>query len=205
MVTTIVGVMEYDGALARIGASDATDLKTMQGSRPRPCPTDADLTGPLYTPPAWQATARPPSPIRVFKPKPERMASAVVESVLAACRRVDRDATLASATYTQEGQTLVRIRSGASGSVTLLRRALQAAMPLAVTDVTDSPLDGTCEAAVTVPQGVDEQRAARNHVRLNLFPRLLFNAGVLLLVAGIGAWASKVLQAFDDGTDAREL
>lgn len=133
------------------------------------------------------------------------MTSPVVQSVLAACKRVDRDATLASATYTQDGQTLVRIRSGASGSVTLLRQALQAAMPLATTDVTDSPLDGTCEAAVTVPQGHDEQLVARGLIRARMLYRVLLNVGVLLVVAGIGAWASNVLQSMDDSKDAREL
>ena len=133
------------------------------------------------------------------------MASAVVESVLKACRRIDRDASLASATYTQDGQTLVRIRSGATGSVTMLRRALQDAMPLAVTDVTDSPLDGTCEAAVMVPQGADEHRAARVLIRSRLLYRILFNLGMLLVVAGVGAWASNILQSMDDSKDAREL
>lgn len=133
------------------------------------------------------------------------MASKVVESVLAACRGVDGDATLASATYTQDGQTLVRIRSGATGSVHMIQRALQNALPLATTDVTDSTLDGTCEAAVTVPQGQDETRAARFLVRGRVLPRLLFNVGVLMLVAGIGAWASEILQRMDDTADAREL
>lgn len=166
------------------------------------CPTDADLAGALYTPNTWQAESRPPSPI---KAPPKRMASGVVASVLAACRRVDGDATLASATYTQDGQTLVRIRSGATGSMTALRHALQSAMPLATTDVIDSPLDGTCEAAVTVPQGADEQRAARSLITTRILYRVLFNAGCLLLVAGIGAWASNILQGMDDGKDGREL
>jgi len=169
---------------------------------PVPYPTDADTSGPLYTPHSWNAEAPPPSPVR---PKPKRMASAVVESVLSACRRVDSDATLASATYTQDGQTLVRIRSGATGSMTLLRQALQAAMPLSTTDVIDSPLDGTCEAAVTVPQGYDEQRVARRLIKARVLYKLLFNLGLLLLVAGIGAWASNILQGLDDGKDGREL
>lgn len=133
------------------------------------------------------------------------MSSRVVDSVLAACRRVDQEATLASATYTQDGQTHVRIRSGATGSATLLQRALQAAMPLATTDVTDSTLDGTCEAAVTVPQGYDEQRVARGMVSGRVLPRLIFNLGILLLVAGIGAWASSALQGLDTSKDGREL
>jgi hypothetical protein len=133
------------------------------------------------------------------------MASAVVESVLAACRRVDGDATLASATYTQDGQTLVRIRSGASGSVTMLQRALQSAMPLATTDVTDSTLDGTCEAAVTVPVGKDERYAAWSMAAQRVLPRILFNVGILMVVAGVGAWASDILQSVDTAGDAREL
>lgn len=167
--------------------------------------SDAEITGPLHTPATWQPPeSRPPSPIK--NPIRTRMASGVVESVLSACRRVDRDATLASATYTQDGQTLVRVRSGASGSVTLLRRSLQAAMPLATTDVTDSMLDGMCEATVVVPQKQDEHRVAREKIKERLHYKILFNAGILLLVSGIGAWASRILQSLDGVTqDAREL
>lgn len=155
---------------------------------------DDERCEPLYTPSTWREA------------RPRRMTSRVVESVLAACRKIDDGATLASATYTQDGQTLVRIRSSASGSVTFLRRALQASMPLSVTDVTDSPLDGTCEASVTVPQGVDEQRAARRLIQTRLVPRMLFNVGVLLVVAGVGGWISGMLSEMGIGVaDAREL
>ena len=78
-------------------------------------------------------------------------------------------------------------------------------MPLSTTDVIDSPLDGTCEAAVTVPQGYDEQRVARRLIKARVLYKLLFNLGLLLLVAGIGAWASNILQGLDDGKDGREL
>lgn len=185
--------------LAPIKSSADAEIQSMSSSRS----TDAEEVGPLHVPATWQPASCPPSPIKREAP-PKRMASAVVESVLAACRRVDNDATLASATYTQDGQTLVRIRSGASGSVTMLQRALQSAMPLAVTDVTDSTLDGTCEASVTVPVGKDERYAAWSMAASRVLPRIMFNIGILMVVAGVGAWASDILQSVDVG-DSREL
>lgn len=164
--------------------------------------TDADRIGPLHLPPSWSsdATAPPPSPV------PERrMASASVASVLQACKKIDNDASLASATYTQDGHTLVRIRSGISGSVNTIQRALQRALPLAVTDVTDSALDGTCEASVTVLNQHEESRQAWRLAAGHAFPRLLQNAGLALLLLGVGVWASALLETHGTSGDAREL
>ena len=183
-----------------------TEAPIVRGMPVAPVATDADKVGPLHVPATWsnarQPESRPPSPIKQPQP-PKRMAGAVVESVLKACRRVDPGSTLASATYTQEGHTLVRIRSGASGSVTMIQRGLQRALPLATTDVTDSALDGTCEAAVTVPVGRDENNVAWAMASAKLMPKVLFNVGVLLLVAGVGAWVSEALQGV--AGDPREL
>lgn len=164
--------------------------------------TDADDVGPLHVPEAWSATATapPPSPV-----PSRRMSSASVVSVLRACQDIDSDASLASATYTQDGHTLVRIRSGISGSVNTIQRALQRALPLAFTDVTDSALDGTCEASVTVLNQHEESRQAWRLAAGHAFPRVLHNAGLVLLLLGVGVWASSMLESYGTSSDEREL
>lgn len=150
----------------------------------------------------YDSASRPPSPLRSPLPPPpsspvraKRMTDAAVSSVLSACRRVDPDAALASATYTEAGETLVRIRSSSSCSVCELQKQLKQVLLLSHTSVTENALDGALEAEIIVPTGNQERRAARVQARARWLPKLLLNVGIVMLCAGIGTWASELHDA----------
>ena len=132
------------------------------------------------------------------------MTSSVVDSVLEKCRKIDSEVTLASATYTQAGETLVRVRTGATGSITTLRQAIETIMPLTSSDVIDSPLDGTCEISVVVPKKENEIKMARNVIRKRILPRVLGHVGFFCFLFGLAAWIVGLVEAAG-AADQREL
>lgn len=119
--------------------------------------------------------------------KRRRMSSAAVDSVLSACRLVDCDATLASATYCSEGNTRVAIRSGVYGSVQHLREALETTVPLANVTLNENMLDGTLELIVTVPTSNEEKRRAKTLVAKLAVPRLLRMVAIVLICSSFGS------------------
>ena len=137
------------------------------------------------------------------KPARKRMSTSVVDRVLEICRESDPSAKLASATYTQDRSTLIRIRSDATGSMVTLRDALNERMPLTSVDVIDSALDGTCEISITVPTGAGEKETAWHMVGNRTGFKLFYNVGIILIVAGIGAWLADITSITQ--TDLQEL
>lgn len=132
------------------------------------------------------------------------MTSTVVDSVFEKCKRIDPGCELASATFTTEGETLVRVRTSITCSINALRQAIDNTMPLCGTEVVDSPLDGTTEIGVIVPTRDNELRAARNMVRKRFIPRLVGHVGFFLFVFGVAAWVVSLVESLSKG-DEREL
>ena len=166
---------------------------------------------PPYIPQTWASSqhpgARPPSPNTHHQQRQLRrpkMSSSVVDSVLASCKRIDPGAELASATFTQDGETLVRIRTGLTCSINSLKQAICNTMPLCGTEVVDSPLDGTTEIGVIVPTQTMEIRAARNLIRKKTIPRVIGHIGFVCFVFGLCAWLVSLVESLS-ASDAREL
>ena len=132
------------------------------------------------------------------------MTSSVVDSAFKKCKRIDPHCELASATFTNNGETLVRVRSSITCSITSLRQAIDNVMPLCGTEVVDSPLDGTTEIGIIVPTKDNELRAARNLVRKRFIPRLVGHFGFFLFVFGVAAWIVELVESLSKG-DGREL
>ena len=166
---------------------------------------------PPFIPDCWQSSKhpseRPPTPVKAIhthtQPAP-RMTSHVVDSVLSKCKRIDEGAQLASATFTQDGETLVRVRTSIMCSITSLRQAIENVMPLCGTEVVDNPLDGTTEIGVIVPTKELELKAARNLVRKRIVPRMIGHVGFLLFLFGLAAWIVELVESTGK-SDAREL
>jgi len=133
-----------------------------------------------------------------------RVTSNVVDNVLKKCKIIDAGVTLASATYTNSGETLVRVRTGATGSVTVLQQAIDMIMPLTSSDIIDSPLDGTCEISVIVPRKENEIKMARNLVRKRVVARMLGHAGFFCFLFGLAAWIVGLVEEAGS-LDKREL
>lgn len=165
---------------------------------------------PPFIPLNWSSayTPRPhcPSPVLVpgVQPKTPRMTSTIVASVLDKCKIIDPGAELASATFTQENETMVRVRTSITCSIVALQSAIDSVMPLCGVEVVDSPLDGTTEIGIIVPTKERELRAARNLIRKRLVPRLLGHVGLLCFVFGLAAWVVSTVESLGK-TDAREL
>ena len=145
----------------------------------------------------------PPSP-NTQQAKRPRMSSLVVDSVLTSCKRIDPGAELASATFTQDGETLVRVRTGLTCSINSLKQAICSTMPLCGTEVVDSPLDGTTEIGVIVPTQSMELRAARNLIRKKPIPRVIGHLGFVCFVFGLCAWTVSLVESLS-ASDTREL
>jgi len=164
---------------------------------------------PPYIPETWASSqhpgARPPSPnTQHQQAKRPRMSSLVVDSVLTSCKRIDPGAELASATFTQDGETLVRVRTGLTCSINSLKQAIGNTMPLCGTEVVDSPLDGTTEIGVIVPTQSMELRAARNLIRKKPIPRVIGHLGFVCFVFGLCAWTVSLVESLS-ASDTREL
>lgn len=190
----------------------ATPQDTPQATPPVATPSPETPRGsPPFIPLSWSSayTPRPhcPSPVLVpgiLQPKTPRMTSTIVASVLDKCKTIDPGAELASATFTQENETMVRVRTSITCSIVALQSAIDSVMPLCGVEVVDSPLDGTTEIGIIVPTKERELRAARNLIRKRLVPRLLGHVGLLCFVFGLSAWVVSTVESLGQ-TDAREL
>ena len=127
-----------------------------------------------------------------------------MDSVFEACKRIDPGAELASATFTQDGETLVRVRTGLTCSISSLKQAICNTMPLCGTEVVDSPLDGTTEIGVIVPTQEMELKAARNLIRKKFIPRAVGHVGFVCFTFGVCAWLVSLVESLST-SDAREL
>ena len=169
--------------LSSAGYNKATTPTVSMPSTPTASSTSssADTDLPSLPPP-------PPSPQNQHPPtRRRRMSSDAVDRVLEACRLVDSDATLSSATFTHDGSTRVAIRSGVYGSVQALREGLQSALPLAEVDLSENCLDGTLELIVVVALHSEERRRARKLVSGLLVPRLLRVIATVLICSSFGS------------------
>jgi hypothetical protein len=118
---------------------------------------------------------------------------AVVQRCQEACRLIDPSSRVVRMTEDGgTGLTHVRVRAGDAHTVSGLQRALRSVMPFSATQVTESWVDGTLEADVTVPTAQQERRAARalaTSTRLTKYWLLLAWVFVLL---GMGEWSASV-------------
>ena len=119
--------------------------------------------------------------------------SAVVRRCLEACQRIDGASRVVSMTEDgATGLTHLRVRAGDTHTLEHLRAALGNALRLSTTRVTESMLDGTLEADVTVLTAQQERRVARRKVtRERLVAYWLLLAWVFVFL-GIGEWSASV-------------
>lgn len=178
------------------------------GAAPAVSPAPAVPSAPAsppFIPESWASSKhpseRPPSPAPERRP---RMSSSVVDSVFSKCRRIDPNCELASATFTHDGETLVRVRTSLSCSVTSLKLAIENTMPLCGTEIVDNPLDGTTEIGVIVAPAGREVLAAKTLSRRRPITRAIGHVGFLLFVAGGASWIVSLVEALAKG-DNREL
>ena len=174
-----------------------------------------------FIPSTWASavhpTARPPTPVpvdcipplpppslRPSKAPSPRMTSSVVDSVFSKCKKIDPQCELASATFTHSGETLVRVRTSITCSITALKKAIDNTMPLCGTEVVDNPLDGTTEIGVIVSSRENEMRAAKNLSRKRPITRLIGHVGMMCFVFGAASWIVSLFEAAGSA-DAREL
>ena len=117
---------------------------------------------------------------------------AVVQRCQEACRLIDPQSRVVRMTDYATGVTHLRVRAGDAHTVSGLQKALRRVMPFATTSVTESWMDGTLEADVTVLTAQQERRAARalaTSTRLTKYWLLLAWVFVLL---GMGEWSASV-------------
>lgn len=128
-------------------------------------------------------------------------ANAVVQTALAACHRIDTGAKLVSMNENGHGVMHLRIRAGDAHTVASLQQALQQVMPLSHATVTESWIDGTLEADVTVLTREQEYRAARKMLSSSRVYIYWLMVGWALVLVGIGEWAASVRGALLAGKD----
>ena len=127
--------------------------------------------------------------------------SAIVRRCLEACRRVDGQARVVSMTEDgATGLTHLRVRAGDAQSLNGLQKALWRVMPLSATRVTESWVDGTLEADVTVLTQQQERRAARYEVAKERPVAYWLLAAWACFLLGVGEWSASVglLRAKDE-------
>ena len=117
-------------------------------------------------------------------------ANTVVQTALAACHRVDRSAKLVSMNKDFDGVMHLRIRAGDAHTVQSLQQALQKVMPLSYASVTESWIDGTLEADVTVLTRAQEYEAARKIVSSSRLFVYWLMVGWVFIVLGFGEWSA---------------
>jgi len=164
------------------------------------------LTAVPFVPPSWASSnhpsERPPSPI--VRQSRLQMSSCIVDSVFRACQKIDPGAELASATFTSDGATLVRLRTGLTCSISTLQSAIASTMPLCATEIVDSSLDGTTEIGVIVSTPALELAAARGIVRKKPMTRIIGHIGLLCFLFGFFAWLVSLAENLTN-SDKREL
>lgn len=121
------------------------------------------------------------------------MQTTVVKRCLEACRAIDAKSRLVSMTEDgATGLTHLRVRASDAHTVNALRQALWRAMPLSSTRVTESWVDGTLEADVTVLTQQQERRAARYEVAKERLVAYWLLASWLFLLLGMGEWSASL-------------
>ena len=117
----------------------------------------------------------------------------VVRRCQEACHRVDPASRVLRMTENAAtGLTHLRVRAGDTHTLEHLRAALGNALRLSTTRVTESMLDGTLEADVTVLTAQQERRVARYKVtKERLVAYWLLLAWVFVFL-GIGEWSASV-------------
>lgn len=118
--------------------------------------------------------------------------SRVVQTALEACRRVDQSVRVANMTEDADGTTYLRVRAGDAHSVASLQQALQQALPLASTSVTESMLDGTLEAELVVLNKRQEYLHARRLVSRERIPGYTIVLAWIFVCLGVGEWGALV-------------
>lgn len=118
--------------------------------------------------------------------------SAVVRRCQEACRRIDATSRVVSMTEDAAGLTHLRFRAGDTHTLEQLRAALGNAMRLSTTRVTESWVDGTLEADVTVLTARQERRAARHEVAKGRLVAYWLLLAWVFLFLGIGEWSASV-------------
>lgn len=117
----------------------------------------------------------------------------VAQRVVDACRKEDPDARITYVGRDETGHTRVRVRSGNGASVQALQRALQRLMPFAKVRTSEDVLDGSAQAEVCVPTAGDEYRMAKAAAADTLPHRMLAAGALACVVAGMGLWATAIL------------
>lgn len=127
-------------------------------------------------------------PVRSMAAQSRTIQSQVAERAIAFCRRVDEHARLSSMTEDAEGYTRLRMRAGDSHTIQSLRTMLNRMMPLASTRVTESLVDGTLEAEVTVLTTDQEHAAARALVTRQRFVSYWLLLAWTCFFVGVAEW-----------------
>ena len=117
----------------------------------------------------------------------------VAQRVVDACRKEDPDARITYVGRDESGRTNVRVRSGNGASVQALQRALQKLMPYARVRTSEDVLDGSAQAEVCVPTASDEYAMAKAAAADALPHRMLATVAMACVVAGMGLWATTIL------------
>ena len=118
------------------------------------------------------------------------LAEAVVTNVMRKCTDVDLASKLVSMTRDTQGHTHLRVRAGDVHSVSTLQRELSSLLPLGECNVSESWVDGTLEAEVTVFTAAEERRRARAMVTQRRAVSYWIAIGTICLLMGIGQWAA---------------
>lgn len=116
----------------------------------------------------------------------------IVRIVLGTCNAIDHNAKLVSMTRDVQGHAHLRIRAGDVHSVESLRRALQDSMPLSSCAVSESWIDGTLEAEVTVYTAMEEYRQARRMVTTRRAVSYWIGIATILVLLGMGEWVAAI-------------
>jgi hypothetical protein len=150
----------------------------------------------------------PPVPTHLSKTLCRRMtgsnptlSEAVVRNVMLKCTEVDKDAKLVSMTRDTLGHTHMRVRAGDVHSVSTLQRELSSMFPLSECNVSESWVDGTLEAELTVHTAPEEFRRARKMVTDQKLVAYWIGIGTISLFMGLGQWVaalSATLVAHDE-------
>ena len=118
---------------------------------------------------------------------------AVVQRCQEACRLIDPQSRVVRMTEDgATGLTHVRVRAGDAHTVNGLQQALRRVMPFATTQVTESWMDGTLEADVTVLTAEQERRAARAEVTKTRLTKYWLLLAWVFVLLGMGEWSASV-------------
>lgn len=132
------------------------------------------------------------------------VSSTVARNVLSTCEAIDAASRLVSVTRDDLGCCNVRIRAGDVHTLASLKRALDREMPLSRIVVTESFIDGTLEAEVTVYADRQERRLARSMARRSRAVRYCTLAFIGCVLAGIATWMHALCHQIGLGRSTKE-